>query len=135
MKKNKRPTPQSKKDVRSAIFCGIGALFCLFSFKTMWMFFLLLVACVVLRIVLYRRHKVSEAKIEELMDKLENDYDDDDDEELTASIPRNVKMSKKDLKKTEAERKEAYRNFISDLEEELGDFDEDSKEEDDDEEM
>lgn len=126
MRRNKRPTPQSKKDIRSVVFCSIGALMCLFSFKTMWMFFLLLVACAVLRIFLYKRHKITEAELEVFMDELERDDDDD----VPDSIPRNVKMSKKDLKKAEAERKKSYQDFLSDLEAELGGFDEEEDEED-----
>lgn len=130
MRKNKRPTPQSTKDIRSAVFCGIGALICLLSFKTMWFFFLLLVACAVMRVFLYKRHKVTEAELEAFMDKLENDFDDDDgDDEVPASISRNVKMSKKDLKEAEAERKEAYQSFLADLEADLGDFDDEEENE------
>ena len=92
----------------------------------MWMFFLLLVACAVLRIFLYKRHKITEAELEVFMDELERDDDDD----VPDSIPRNVKMSKKDLKKAEAERKKSYQDFLSDLEAELGGFDEEEDEED-----
>lgn len=128
MRRNKRPTPQSKRDIRSVVFCGIGALLCLFSFKTMWLFFLLLVACAVARVFLYKKHKVTEAELEAFMDELENDGEED--ESVPASIPRNVKMSKKELKQIEAERKKSYQNFLSDLEAELGDFDEEEDEED-----
>ena len=127
MRKNKRPTPQSKKDIRSAVFCVIGALLCLFSFKTMWLFFLLLVVCAILRFFLYKKHKVTEAELELFMNELEKD---DDDGDVPDSIPRNVKMSKKDLKKAEAERKKSYQDFLSELEAELGDFDEEEDEED-----
>ncbi len=124
-KKIRRPTPQSTKDVRSAVGCIIGALICVPFMKEMWLFFIIFVVCAVMRILMRKKHKEAEAKIADVMDKLDA-YGDEEDEPTSLFGRLQNKMLYQD---DEEDRQKRYSQFVSELEDQLGDFEDEDDEE------
>lgn len=103
--------PNPKSDLKQGIFCAVCALFCFVNIRQMFVYALLFAACAVFRFYHYAKLKKREEMMEDLLDELGDDAEDED---------RNVSARAKLPRK---ERKERYNEFLNDLEKELGDFD------------
>lgn len=108
-----KPKPQYKNDFKQGILCTVCALFCFINFRQMLVFALLFAACAVFRFFHYAKLKKQEGSMESLLDELEDDEDDE-----SSNAPQKSKLPRK-------ERKKQYNEFLNDLEKELGDFDAD----------
>ncbi len=112
--------PTAKKNFIQGILCGIATLLCFVDIKSMYFLAILLALSSIANFWLFTRLKKREEEAKELQNKLTEGLEDEDEETEAA---RKRKKSKKEMR-------DEYNAFLQDLEEELGDFDEDEFDED-----
>lgn len=111
---------RSSKNLKQAILYGIVGVLCLLRVQQLWLFSLLFFACMGASIWLYIRHK----KKEEQLDNIINGFDEEDEMEARKDFAARRNMKKFSLKERK-QRKAEYDKFLSDLDNELGNYDDD----------
>lgn len=108
--------PQSQKDLASIILCSIGAIFCIPFIKSTWLYLVIFVVVILLRLRMYKKHKELENKFDEFLDGFDNEHTYDEENTKKGSFL----TSKEEKKRRERQRQAAYEKLLSDLDEELG---------------
>lgn len=111
---------RSSKNLKQAILYGIVGILCLLRFQQLWLFSLLFFACMGTSIWLYIRHKKKEEKIDDII----NGFSDECETEVKGSSAARENMNFFSFKERK-QRKTEYNKFLSDLENELGNYDDD----------
>lgn len=116
LKKIRSVKPRSQKERKMSLLYVIAAIFCFANYKTLLLFGFVFIVLAVANFLLSIKHSASEEKVEEFIKNFNNN---EQDEEMI--IDASEVFNKK--KKTQIEKKE-YNKFLSELEDELGDFEE-----------
>ena len=139
MAKIKNVKPQSGKDKFWGVFYVVtGVLVFFLNPSTMWQLSLLYFALAAAKFWLSGRHKTKEEKAIGLIERLRaveeaEEYDDDEEDAAMQSQKVQRSLARLSVEKEKEQLEEDHQKFLDEVENELGNFDEDDEDYDDDE--
>jgi hypothetical protein len=128
--------PRSSGTLKQALFSGAIAILCWIGFAILWKWALFFTVISAVNFWIYFRQKAKEDEYNQRMDKLEEEFaEDDDDTEEPQSVSIGhftvKEKNKKGFGSKERARKAEYNKFLDNLENELGNFDYDYEDDED----
>lgn len=107
---------RSGKERKLGVLYIVLAILCFIAYQALWLFGILFVVLAVANFYFASKHAENEGKVEEFLDKInENETDTD----MIVEVEKILKVKKK------KSREEEYKEYLKDVENEFADFDED----------